>query len=205
MFAKLFLATLLASASGATLGAKPAAKALRLRGGLDDTTVLKINAGALALFGTEFGSALLGSKHGFLRYFGEGEPSVAIQQYSEAFGIGLLVLAAQTFDIATNGDDGAKAKFGKILTYGWIGWSLMHVKWYLEGTLRTTGSLFGQESFGQVGGGIPCVLTAARRANDQGERHSKLTRTEGSGTSPSSHAAAAHHPCQRHVWPRGWW
>ena len=50
MFAKLFLATLLASASGATLGAKPAAKALRLRGGLDDTTVLKINAGALALF-----------------------------------------------------------------------------------------------------------------------------------------------------------
>ena len=162
MFAKLFLATLLASASGATLGAKPAAaKALRLRGGLDDTTVLKINAGALALFGTEFGSALLGSKHGFLRYFGEGEPSVAIQQYSEAFGIGLLVLAAQTFDIATNGDDGAKAKFGKILTYGWIGWSLMHVKWYLEGTLRTTGSLFGQESFGQVGGGIPCLLTAA--------------------------------------------
>ena len=161
MFAKLFLTTLLASASGATLGAKPAAKALRLRGGLDDTTVLKINAGALALFGTEFGSALLGSKHGFLRYFGEGEPSVAIQQYSEAFGIGLLVLAAQTFDIATNGDDGAKAKFGKILTYGWIGWSLMHVKWYLEGTLRTTGSLFGQESFGQVGGGIPCFLTAA--------------------------------------------
>ena len=67
-------------------------------------------AGALALFGTEFGSALLGSKHGFLRYFGEGEPSVAIQQYSEAFGIGLLVLAAQTFDIATNGDDGAKER-----------------------------------------------------------------------------------------------
>ena len=60
-----------------------------------------------------------------------------------------------------DGDDGAKAKFGKILTYGWIGWSLMHVKWYLEGTLRTTGSLFGQESFGQVGGGIPCFLTAA--------------------------------------------
>ena len=75
--------------------------------------------------------------------------------------IGMLILAAQTYDVARNGDATAKDSLGKFLSYGWISWSLMHLKWWKEGSLISTGKLLGMDSKGQVGGGIPCFALAA--------------------------------------------
>ena len=50
------------SAHGATLAAPKVKSTLKLRGGLDSKQVLLANAAGLAAFGSEFGSALVGSK-----------------------------------------------------------------------------------------------------------------------------------------------
>ena len=37
----------------------------------------------------------------------------------------------------------------------------VHVKWWQEGSLISSGSVMGMQSMGQIGGGIPCALLAA--------------------------------------------
>ena len=134
---------------------------LALRGGIDSSTALLVNAAGLAAFGSEFGLSWLGSNHASTRYWNDANPTAGWQQMSEAFSVSLLLLAYKAYDTAKNGDAAAIASLGKLLSYGWIGWSAMHVKWYAEGSLISTGKLFGMESLGQVGGGIPCFGLAA--------------------------------------------
>lgn len=145
-------------AHGATLAAPKVKSTLKLRGGLDSKQVLLANAAGLAAFGSEFGSALVGSKWASVRYW-DCEPTEGWQQLSEAFGIGLLTLAYVTYDTAQNGDEAAKTNLGKKLSFAWIGWTLMHVKWWQMGTLVTTGPLKSQ-----LGGWVPCATLAALSA-----------------------------------------
>merc|ERR1719174_723982 len=154
---KLLVATL-ALADARTLKAPQlkTSKVLALRGGMDDALVLKISAAGLAAFGTEFGSTIIGSTWASARYWNEPNPTQGWQTLSEPFGIALLVLAKQTWDVATGGGD--MTGFGKNMAYGWIAWTLMHVKWYFEGKLITDGAM-GLK--GQLGGGTACALMAA--------------------------------------------
>jgi hypothetical protein len=153
----LLLSALFVSTDAATLAPRKTSldKSLALRGGLDKSNILLANAAGLTAFGTEFGLAWLGSKWASTRYWDDASPTAAWQQMSEAFSVALLMFAYQTYDTAKNGDDAAKDKLGKLLSFGWIGWSLMHVKWWNEGSLISSGKLMGQ-----VGGGIPCALLA---------------------------------------------
>ena len=122
---KLFLACLLISADAASLTGKPkikTSKLLALRGGLDDKQVLLINAAASAAFGAEFGSSLLGSTWGSSRYWGDDSPTTAWQTLSDPFGIALLLLAKQTYDIAQEGDEATQRTYGKNMAFGWLAW-----------------------------------------------------------------------------------
>lgn len=139
MIAKVLLSVLCfaSSADAASLAKTPkndARKALMLRGGgVDKKTALLVNAAGLAAFGSEFGSALVGSKWASVRYWDNKDPDDAWQQVSEAFGIGLLLLSYTSYDAAVSGDEAAQDKLGKVLSFGWIGWSLMHLKWWKMG------------------------------------------------------------------------
>ena len=131
-------------------------KTLALRGGgqlgsIDEKACLLIQAAGTAAFGTEF----ILSKWASTRYWDDDKPTAGWKQLSEAFGIGLLTLAYQTYNIATN-ESGAANSYGKINTIAWAAWTLMHVKWQQEGSLISSGPYHGQ-----VGGGIPCALIAA--------------------------------------------
>jgi hypothetical protein len=152
---KVLLATLFAAASAvAPLGAKvPMALSLRggaQLGGIDEKTMLLIQAAGAGMFGAEFMLPTWAST----RYWDEPKPSSHWRQLSEAFGIGLLITAKQAHQIATTGGD--IAAYGKTFTYAWIAWTLMHVKWHQEGSLISTGKYKGQ-----VGGGAACAIVCA--------------------------------------------
>lgn len=130
--------------------------ALALRGGaslgpIDEKMALTINAIGAAAFGTEF----IFSDWASTRYWDDAKPTWQWKQLSEAFGIGLLLLAYQTYNVAQNVPDQI-VDFGKANAIAWVAWTLMHVKWQQEGTLVTTGPYKGQ-----VGGWIPCATLAA--------------------------------------------
>lgn len=152
---KLLVALLLATSVEGLNTKKQVAlkKPLLLRGGaFEAKTALLAQTAGLTAFGTEF----ILSKWGSTRYWDDASPTAAWKQLSEAFGIGLLTLAALTYSQAQTGDAASMAAYGKILAYGWIGWTLMHVKWFQEGSLISSGPFKGQ-----VGGGIPCAILAA--------------------------------------------
>lgn len=148
---KLLVASL-ACASAATLGPRPALrKTLALRGGVDEKTVLLIQAAGAGAFGSEF----LLSDWASTRYWDDAKPTTAWKQLSEAFGIGLLSIAYQSYRIATTEPESITA-YGKASTYAWIAWVLMHFKWQSEGTLISSGKYKGQ-----LGGGIACAAVCA--------------------------------------------
>ena len=150
-----FLVASLAAVAAAGPLRGPSPVALKLRGGaqlggIDDKTMLLIQAAGTGMFGTEF----IFSDWASTRYWDDAKPTRAWKQLSEAMGIGLLLHAFQGFKIATEGGD--IATFGKRFTYGWIAWTLMHVKWQNEGSLISSGKYKGQ-----LGGGIACATICA--------------------------------------------
>jgi len=154
---KLLVALLLAtSVDGLNTKKQVALKnPLLLRGGafpFEPKTALLAQTAGLTAFGTEF----ILAKWASTRYFDDASPTAAFKQLSEVFGIGLLGLAALTYSQAQTGDAASMAAYGKILAYVWIGWSLVHVKWWQEGSLISSGQFMGQ-----IGGGIPCAILAA--------------------------------------------
>merc|ERR1719399_706216 len=152
---KLLVALLLAtSAEGLNTKQQVALKKpLVLRGGaLGAKTALLVQTAGLTAFGSEF----ILSKWASTRYWDDASPTAGWKQLSEAFGIGLLCLAHLTYSQAQTGDATSMAAHGKTLAYAWIAWTLMHVKWLVEGTLISSGPFKGQ-----VGGWIPCTILAA--------------------------------------------
>jgi hypothetical protein len=152
---KVLIALTVACASSAKFGVAP--RALRVRGGaqlgsIDEKAMLLIQAAGCASFGAEFALSDWAST----RYWDNAKPTTAWKQLSDAFAIGLLTQAAQTYKIATEGAAGAITSYGKTFTYGWVAWTLMHVKWHQEGTLIGSGKYKGQ-----VGGGAACAAIAA--------------------------------------------
>lgn len=150
-----FLVASLAAVAAAGPLRGPTPVALKLRGGaqlggIDDKTMLLIQAAGTGMFGTEF----IFSDWASTRYWDDAKPTRAWKQLSEAMGIALLLHAFQGFKIATEGGD--IATFGKRFTYGWIAWTLMHFKWQNEGSLISSGKYKGQ-----LGGGIACATICA--------------------------------------------
>lgn len=114
------------------------------------TQLALVNAGAFTLFGCEF----LASKWASTRYWDDSEPTVAWTQCAEVFGVGLLLHAAQSYNVAKKHPD-AVSDHNKLNTVAWVAWSLVHAKWLKDKTLVTSGRFKGQ-----IGGWIPCGILA---------------------------------------------